>query len=188
MRVEIAAICKAEDVEGLTLTQSDRAYIETLGSVKRRCEVASWRALLRGMLGDLSNQNINYTSVGAPYIEGTPIYIGVSHSSHFVAVIASEDGTCAIDIEDYSRDFQRVAHKYTSSEEVALFGGADLALATIWAAKETLYKVSGSEGMDLKDDIIITKVNPNTLLGRVLGSEYELRYYTHQGHIVVHTL
>lgn len=191
MRVEITSICSSSELDSLTLTESDRAYINTLSSAKRRCEVASWRSLLRATLRDMglaAESDILYSDVGAPYLKDTYIHIGVSHSRDSVAVIISREGRCAIDIEDSRRDFERVARRYATPAEIALFGGDSQALAVIWSAKETLYKLAAASGLDLIGDIEILGVEPNTLTGRVLGLTYTLAYFTQDNHIVVHTI
>ncbi len=193
MRVVIEKICGAEELDALTqsITPNDRVYIEGLASLKRRREVASWRYLLRRTLREMglreAESDIVYSDVGAPRLADSDIHIGVSHSSHLVAVIISAQTPCAIDIEDLRRDFQRVAHKYSTPDERALFGGDERALALIWSAKEALYKLSNGSGLDMIEDIEIKGVETNILVGRVIDRVHTLRYTIHDSHVVVHT-
>ncbi len=141
------------------LTQSDLAYIEDFRSPRRREEVTAWRIALRLSLhdagfGDEALREISYNEYGAPYLVDSKICIGVSHSAKYVAIIFS-DMPCAIDIESRERNFERVSTRYVSPSERALFGDEchTLSLPLLWAAKETLFKVSGDAGLDLIDDL-----------------------------------
>ncbi len=196
IKITIDKICGADGLDCLvkSLTPSDRAYIEALSSLKRRREVASWRSLLRRTLlemgygADVFGADILYTDVGAPRLSNSNLHIGVSHSSYLVAVVVSAKRACAIDIEALERDFERVAHKYTTPDEISLFEGDERALAVIWSAKETLYKLSATSALDLIDDIEIQSVDSDTLVGRVQNAIHTLQYTTRDSHIVVYTI
>ncbi len=170
------------------LTEGDHSFIASLKSKKRACEVATWRQLLREVVGEeMSDREIRYSQTGAPYIEGCDhIYIGVSHNARRVAVIISTTEPCAIDIEDSRRDFERVARRYTTPSEVALFGDRKEALAVIWCAKETLIKLAPTRELDLIHDLRILSVESNTIHATCQGAEYALTYYWAGDDVVVY--
>lgn len=168
------------------LTQSDIKYIDSLSSLKRQSEVASWRDLLRSTLS--TESDILYHSSGAPYIVDSGFFISVSHSSTRVALIISEH-PCAIDIESLSRDFDRVASRYITHPELKLNPGCAPLKPLLWSAKETLYKLSPLNGLDLLEDLHINNISDDTILGNVRGVDgvVKMGYQLCDGHIIVYT-
>lgn len=177
------------------LTHSDLVFIEGHGSLRRRCELTTWRSLLREALVELgyaadAMREIRYDANRAPYLVGSDIHFGVSHSQTTVAVIVSKS-PCAVDIEDYKRNFTIVARRFTTPEEMALIDVEDekMILPIIWSAKETLYKISRRTGLDLIKDLEVVKQVGDRLECRICYVEHhELQFTTHDGHVIVHTL
>lgn len=142
-------------------TAEDVAYVEQFGAEKRRCEVLTWRAVVRRELGHAVA--ISHDENGAPQVDIPNIYISVAHSCELVAVAIS-DGPCAVDIEDCARNFRRVAAKYLSSEEQNLAEQYNL-YAEMWSAKEALYKFHRKGGLNYVSDV------------RILGYDAEARTF-----------
>ncbi len=90
---------------------------------------------------------IEYSPCGAPFIAGNPFRFGVSHTSDKSALIIA-DTPCAIDIERADRDFSRAAARILTDKERELTTECNEpnALGLMWCAKETIYKLSGSNG------------------------------------------
>lgn len=174
------------------LTQGDREYVTKFGSAKRKTESLSWRGLLRQALTQMglaaeAQREILYNSVGAPYIAGSEIYISVSHSATHVAVVI-DDKPCGVDIESLDRNFTRVADRYvTQVERLLLLPTPNTPLLPLlWSAKETLYKVSGEEGLDLLSDLIITKIAETTITGEITKKKQRVvMHYTLQGNLII---
>lgn len=152
-----------------TATADDIAFVKQFGSVGRRCEVLAWRAIVRRELG--KGVRIFYDDYGAPKVANPDIYISVSHSREYVAVLLS-DVPCAVDIESAERDFRRVASRYLSAEEQTMAERYDL-FAELWSAKEALYKYYKKGKLDLVRDISIVEYNAenSTLTATILGSQ-----------------
>lgn len=177
------------------LTPSDRDFIDRHSGAHRRAEITAWRSLLRESLVELGYaedalREIRYTENRAPYLVGSDLYFGVSHSRRIVAVIIS-DSPCAVDIEDYTRNFSVVARRFTTPEEISVLDVEEesMVLPILWSAKETLYKISGRSSLDLIRDLEVVGQEGDRLFCRVCYvDEYELRYMTYDGHVVVTTL
>lgn len=140
------------------LSASDREYIAGLALPRRRTEAAAWRAAVRmeGIAGD-----IVYNAVGAPVMPENDhwSHMGVTHSCEYAAVIFSRQ-PCAIDMERTDRDFSRAAPRFISEAETCIPGSENsLFMAAVWCAKETLYKLSGREGLDLLGDLRIISID-----------------------------
>lgn len=154
---------------------------------RRRTEYLAWRALVRRELG--SDVRIFYHASGAPAVDCPRVRIGVAHCPGRIAVCIS-DRPCAVDIETESRDFSRAAPRFLTVQERALSANR-LLPGVVWCAKETLYKLSGREGLDLLRDIRITAVDiaDGTVIGRVLdGDPVRLTLLRQAGYIVVYRL
>ncbi len=146
-------------------------------------------ALVAGGYESDSKCEICYDANRAPYLADSKIHIGVSHSRTMVAVIVST-APCAIDIEDYERDFAIVAKRFTTAEEMSIIDVSDerMILPILWSAKETLYKISRRTGLDLIRDLMIVGQRGDRLQCLICGTEpHELRFTIRDGHIVVHT-
>ncbi len=145
------------------VTDSELRQAEEFGAAKRAAEYLTWRAVIRERLG--LGVQIEYDSIGAPFLVGSDTHISISHTDGWVAVVLSSE-RCAVDIECEQRDFNRVASRFVSQSELAL--GFDEALfGVIWCAKEVLYKYSGRVGLDFLRDIHI--LNIDIVKGKVLG-------------------
>lgn len=175
------------------LTADDMAVISELGCDKRKREQASWRNALRKLLSTFGSEwahtPIAYRPAGAPYLTDCPLHIGVSHTSAHAAIIVSER-PCAIDIEQADRNFSRIASRYLSADEYKKYG--DTLLPEAWCAKETLYKISGRNGLELTSDLQITTSDNDTLTGAIrqpdgTWNKYLLHTFRHDDTVCVWT-
>lgn len=166
---------------------SDLAEARAFRSESRRREFLSWRAVVRRELGP--GIQIAYNAVGAPVVSGRAVHIGVSHCRNRVAVCISDE-PCAVDIESTGRNFLRAAPRYLSPAEGALCDDPQWP-ALVWCAKETLYKFSGREGLDLLRDVHIEAVDlaAGRLTGRIENGEpVGLSVSRSDEHVVVYIL
>lgn len=153
----------------------------------RRTEYLAWRAIVRRELG--ADVRIGYHATGAPAVDTPHTHIGVAHCPGRIAVCIS-DRPCAVDIEPENRDFSRAAPRFLTTQERALSPDR-LLPGVVWCAKETLYKLSGREGLDLLRDIRITAVDiaAGSVTGSVLdGEPVRLTLLRQAGYIVVYRL
>ena len=132
-------------------TEEDLAVVALFSAEQRRREVLAWRAVVRRELG--GDVKIGYDTFGAPVVDRVDTHIGVSHSKDMVAVVIS-DTPCAIDIEDATRNFERVIERVTTPVERALSSVSDWS-ARLWCAKEALYKYHRKGELDFRKDIEI---------------------------------
>ncbi len=191
-RLFVAPIDEVE--REMILTPSDYAVVEGVTSSKRAREIKAWRTLLRSSLREMgyveeSMREIRYSEVGAPYIANSHLHISVSHSASAVAIAIAERA-CGVDIERLDRNFERVAGRYATDREVALFDecAGSVALAVIWSAKEALYKVAGVGEVDFIRDVEILSVEGDVMQARILDRHHKLLYIFKYECVVVSTL
>ncbi len=136
-------------------------------STRQKRERSAWHALARELLSNPAAQ-FSYNNVGAPQIEGSPLYIGVSHSATLVAVIISSERT-SIDIESQNRNFAAVASRYISNEERKLSPDPESPIfqSQIWSIKEVAYKYAGIKELNLLTDISVLELTENSFKARI---------------------
>lgn len=201
------------------LTAADLKYAGRFADAGRRAANLTWRTALRAAIRDgvvphtpaqaatgasapadvrqhklatFAGYDIEYSSCGAPFIAGNPFRFGVSHTSDKAALIIA-DTTCAIDIERADRDFSKVAARILTDKEreIAAECNEPNAPGLMWCAKETIYKLSGSNGIDFRRDIAIERIDTSarTIDGRLaVGGRQRrilLRYLTSAEHLIV---
>ena len=114
------------------------------------------RVLLKELLGE--EVRVDYHSTGAPFLACVPLYISISHTKDYVAVILDERPT-GIDIEYRSDRILKIRSRFMNPEEEAgIDPGHEVEHLLIhWCAKETLFKIIGQEGVDFQKHL---HVNP----------------------------
>ena len=132
------------------------SFLERVSAEKRRQERFASRVLLKELLGE--EVRVDYHSTGAPFLACVPLYISISHTRDYVAVILDKRPT-GIDIEYRSDRILKIRSRFMNPEEEA---GIDLEhevehLLIHWCAKETLFKIIEQEGVDFQKHL---HVNP----------------------------
>ncbi len=166
------------------LTGEERQRAAQLTAPRRRSEFVTWRALFHRHFG--LDSVVAYTPEGVPFVVGSRMYIGVSHSAKNVALVAS-DRPCAVDLESPDRNFARILSRYLSPDEQHLTTDPRWP-AIAWCAKETLYKLARTEGLRLVEDLHILSVDmPRArLVARILDHPaVELSFATLGGDVAV---
>lgn len=167
------------------VTAADRAAAAAFAP-RRQAEYLAWRAVVYRELGDV---RIGYDAAGAPRLIGDARHIGVSHGGGWVAVAIS-DRPCAVDIEPESRDFSRAAARFLTPAEAALDDDPRTA-GIVWCAKETLYKLARTAGLDLRRDLAVERIDlaAGEVVGRICGgAPIAMRLELREGLIVVYVL
>lgn len=179
-----------ESVSELQQLVSPEEVVESLSlhPESRQREWLAWRAMLRNKIPECK---VEYNAIGAPALVGSDLYIGVSHSGVYAAIICSS-APCAVDMECRNRDFGKASSRYISATERLLPASSHPDFnATMWCAKEVVYKNSGLVGLNLLDDIRITHLDfeCGVALGRVAEEpETKLNIFTFNELIVVYTV
>ena len=126
---------------------------------KRRREHLAWRRIVRRELG--AKIHIDYNDVGAPIVDVADRWISVAHGGESVAV-AIADMPIGVDIERLERDFDRVAPRYMTAEELALSKDEHWA-CYVWCAKEAMYKLYGRRGVELRGELRVEKFDSEAM-------------------------
>ncbi len=128
----------------------DRRALDALHTEKRRQEWLASRLLLRTLRG--RDTPIAYHPNGAPYLPEESLFISLSHTTGYVAVLLQPSPFAGIDIELKTDRVARVRTKFMAESEE---GGLDTVherdhLLIHWCAKETLFKMIGQPDVDFR--------------------------------------
>jgi phosphopantetheinyl transferase len=146
-----------EQVE-LDHTEEDQ-YVFFKSDVRKK-QWLSYRILLKKMLSP-DHPFLEYDSFGKPRLRNSRLYISISHSGDYSAVITSKTGPVGIDIERLKDRIYRIKDKFLTEEEDLKIGEADRLekLTIAWGAKEALYKIYGRPEVNFQRDIFIESFN-----------------------------
>lgn len=130
-------------------------YACRLASTGREAERNAVRLLMQKAAGHGKPQTLSHMPSGKPYIEGkATTAISITHCHGLAAMALNQAGhNVGIDAESASRNaqLQRVAGKFLSHAQAAIWGNDCNALLRAWTIKEALYKASGIEGLPLHE-------------------------------------
>jgi 4'-phosphopantetheinyl transferase len=142
---------------------------------KRLTEKEGTQFLLKSLLGNV-DFNLLYTENGKPYLNSGLPHISISHSHDRLAIITNQAAPTGIDIELVRDKVLRIRHKFLNADEAVVCGDDVARLITVWAAKETLYKVDGLKGLDFREHLAVEFKNNGQIRG-VIKREGSVKEY-----------
>jgi len=149
-----------ELIEKVKLSDEDEHIYSCFSNERRKREFLATRHLLHLLAG--GNCHLTYHPNGRPVLDVPEKWISISHSVSMVAVIIASK-PAGIDVEETSRNIEKVAGRFLSSEELKWTGSKDqteFLRLICWCAKEAVYKMSDSTEVDFSKQIVI---NPFSL-------------------------
>ena len=139
--------------ELLAMLGDDASTLEGLRQLtaeRRRREWLASRVLLKTLMGE--ECRVAYHADGAPYLPDSTLYISISHTEGYAAVLLQKEGVAGIDIERRQPRVLRVRSRFLSEEEDAEVASSKddevSRLLVYWCAKEALYKMIRQEEVD----------------------------------------
>lgn len=118
------------------------------------------RLALQEAVGNSSSKIIK-NHLGKPFLADEDGHISISHSGHMAAAIFNSVNLCGIDLEMFDDRISRIAHKFSTAEEVSLFN-PDYYCACqclLWSAKESVFKFGSIHEVDFKEQIQLTEID-----------------------------
>lgn len=167
----------------IALSDCESEYYNSISSENRRAEWLMSRVMVRHELGDtVSTEYKNRI----PYLVGSEFFISISHSDDLVAIYLSED-PCGIDIEDFTRNFDRVASRFLSNEELIHIQGENIALA--WSIKEAAYKKIGVPDIDFATMFTIKEIDreTNSSILSFGNNDYKFKFSTLEHYNIIYS-
>ena len=170
-------------IEHLNEIEHER-YV-TFKHIKRKREFIATRILRERVLG---TERIQYSSIGAPFIEGEG-FISISHSSHLVGLAYNKNHMVGLDLETPRENILDIVPKFLAPRERYSFDRTDkLEMTRVWSAKEALYKLAGRKKIIFKEELLLSKSLAGNWLGKIINPDHtlsvELDIFDHQGTVV----
>ena len=166
--VSILSLRENHPLKETFLFDDEKEKLSLLKNEKRRLEFCAVRFIRNQKNIPFS---IAYNPIGAPYLVGSPMHVGISHSNDLVG-LALAPFKVGLDIELISDRILTIKNRFTTSQEVALFSYAEaINLTIIWTIKEVLYKLAGRLEINLTSELMINSVEGDTANCLFLSAE-----------------
>lgn len=142
---------------------------------KRKVEWLVTRVLIRQLIGP--DFTISYLNSGKPILTHDRFkHISISHSRNFAAIILHEHRNVGIDIEETTRDYNRIEKKYLSDTELIQTNKIPQLQCLYWCAKEAIFKLVDDEGVEFRQQIHIIRESETQFFAKFISSCNESIY------------
>jgi phosphopantetheinyl transferase len=166
--VSILSLRENHPLKETFLFDDEKEKLSLLKNEKRRLEFCAVRFIRNQKNIPFS---IAYSPIGAPYLVGSPMHVGISHSNDLIG-LALAPFKIGLDIELISDRILGIKNRFTTSQEVALFSYTEaINLTIIWTIKEVLYKLAGRLEINLISELMINSVEGDTANCLFLSAE-----------------
>jgi len=166
--VSILSLRENHPLKETFLFDDEMEKLSNLKNEKRRLEFCAIRFIRNQKNIPFS---IAYSPIGAPYLAGSPMHVGISHSNDLVG-LALAPFKIGLDIELISDRILTIKNRFTTSQEVALFSYTEaMNFTIIWTIKEVLYKLAGRLEINLISELMINSVEGDTANCLFLSAE-----------------
>ncbi len=137
--------------------ESEISLLNSFSHSFRRTQFLASRLLLHTLV---PGSKISYDENGKPWLDNRGIFISISHSASFIAILI-DTMRCGIDIEIIRPKIERIVPKFLCEREIEESNAEPLTerLHVYWCVKEALYKVYGKKNVSLRTDIFVNKVH-----------------------------
>lgn len=132
--------------------------------------------LLLGELLKTKSFELCYSPANKPFLKDRVEHISISHSHDKLAIIINTNENTGIDIELIRDKVLKIQHKFLSEKELLFAKDNVEKLITIWAAKETLYKVYGLKEVNFITDLAIEDFDSSTIIGKIDIGSFKKKY------------
>jgi len=142
--------------EQVELDPAEEDQYASFKSEVRKKQWLSYRILLKEMLSP-DPPFLEYDANGKPRLRNSGLFLSISHSGDYSAVITSKTCPVGIDIERLKDRIYRIKDKFLTVEEDQKIGETNRLekLYVAWGAKEALYKIYGRPEVDFQRDLFI---------------------------------
>lgn len=143
----------------ITLTIDTTTVLATkLAEHNRAGRTAAERAAVNGLVKAAFGPSAQtaHDPHGAPFIEGFPGHISVTHGGGYALLAIDREHRIGIDCEAYRPQLQRVASKFLSADELPVHAASPQALLKAWTVKEAVFKALGDPSLTISQIILPT--------------------------------
>ncbi len=178
------AVCSYDEqeefyIDALEVPREDLSELNNLNK-RRKQEILTSRYLLQHLLGKSIWAKFKKDSYGKPYIEGSELYISLSHSYDRSAAIISERRV-GIDLQKYVEKIERIKEKFLNPIELQSINDRQkkARLHLYWGAKECMYKSYGKKEVNFKAHLFVDYIDSLSDKGSFLAKMEKDDFNTH---------
>jgi phosphopantetheinyl transferase len=149
-----------ELLKGSVLSHDELIRFNGFSNDRRKREYLAVRHLLRNIL--TVPYELTYDKSGKPLLVGSGFFVSVSHSPSMAACMIS-DRPCGVDVEEMTRNADRISERFLSTEELewsSALEEAGLVRLICWCVKEAVYKLMGASEVDFAGHIKVMPFEP----------------------------
>lgn len=182
-----------ELLKQIILSNNERIAFEKITAEKRKKEFLITRILLQFLLS--AKHEIEYQKEGKPNLKNSALNISISHSSQFVVLFLSRKN-CGIDVENTSRNIEKVAQRFlhpTEKEQIKKSDTPGLTTFIYWSAKEAIFKCTPHKNIEFGQQIFINYFETQekgTFTAKLVSenqiSNYRLNYFLIRNNVLVY--
>lgn len=136
--------------------------LNAIASPKRKLEYLTTRLILEYLLNE--EVKVDYHSTGKPFIPLHSLEISLSHTKGYAAAVVHPTRKVGIDIEAISSRVLNIQSRFLAQKELDFIDKEREIehLLLLWSAKESAYKAIGEEGVDFKEEMLVSPFKPLT--------------------------
>jgi 4'-phosphopantetheinyl transferase len=174
-------------------SEKEEVEFQKFKSEKRKVEFLATRLLLQQLLN--IKTEIAYQKSGRPELKNSLLQISVSHSAQLVTIVISNNSV-GIDVENVTRQIDRVTKRFLHPEELAWIEKSEngqFLKILFWCAKEAIFKCSCQSGVQFDTQIFISPFEfgkTDFFNGKLIAANgienYNLWYFYFQNNMIVH--
>lgn len=169
--LNLFSITESLDQLSESLTSQELQTLDSFKSNARALEFAATRTMLHKIYPE---QELEYDSCGAPSFRGSDnLSVSISHTEFYTCVVVSQNSSCAVDIELFSRNVSRVQSRYISPKEAELKTDENFEILA-WCAKETAYKYLRQQQVDLLKDLTLVAYDSDAKIIKIKAFESDI--------------
>jgi len=146
-------------VDALKIPTDDLKELDQINA-RRKQEILTSRYLIQHLMGKNIWSSFKKDGHGKPYIDGSDLFISLSHSYNRSAAIVSEKQV-GIDLQKHVKKIERIKQKFLNPIELQCVNNAfkeDL-LHIYWGAKECMFKAYGKKEVDFKKHLFVDYID-----------------------------
>lgn len=151
----------ADDLlKGTVLSHNELIRYKGFSNDRRKKEFLAVRHLLQNLPEGACG--LSYDPSGKPELKGSGFFVSVSHSPSLAALVVS-DKPCGLDVEELTRNTERISERFLSKEELewtSAMKEVRLVRLVCWCVKEAVYKLMGAAEVDFARHIKVLPFTP----------------------------
>lgn len=135
---------------------------------KKRLQHLAGRYLLQQLMPQWPVQQLIILPNRRPVLPGIPGDFSISHCGDWVAVLASQQNRCGVDVEAVTPRIGSIAHKFLATHEAVFMlekfpdWERPERLTLVWSIKEALFKWYGLGEVDFSEELLLQELVRNT--------------------------